>query len=56
MHFDKINRTPVGADSSRPAPIYRLSLDFRYPDEKVKQHHLPIYPFDYSSTSSNEGQ
>ncbi len=30
-------QTPVGADLSRPSPIYRPSLDIRYQDEKVKQ-------------------
>ena len=36
MYNNKLIRTPVGADSSRPAPIYRPSLAFRSPDENVK--------------------
>jgi len=36
MYNDKLIRTPIGADSSRPAPIYRPSLAFRSPDENVK--------------------
>ncbi len=30
MHLDKLVQTPVGADLSRPSPIYRPALDFRY--------------------------
>ncbi len=40
MHFDKFIKTPVGADLSRPSPIYRPSLDIRYQDEKVKKHYI----------------
>ena len=36
MYNDKLIRTPVGADSSCPAPICRPSLAFRSPDENVK--------------------
>src|SRR6266852_5953885 len=36
--LNKIIRSTVGADLSRPAPIYRPSLDFPYPDEQVKKH------------------
>src|SRR5207247_7904962 len=30
-------QTPVGADLSRPSPMYRPSLDVRYQDEKLNQ-------------------
>ncbi len=43
MHFDKLIRTPVGADSSRPSPIYRPRWIFRYPDEKVKKHYRALF-------------
>jgi len=38
MDFKKLPRIPVGADLSRPAPIYRPSVAVRYPDEKAKVH------------------
>src|SRR6266699_3845629 len=38
MNFKQLPWIPVGADLSRPSPIYRPSLGFRYPDEKVKTH------------------
>src|SRR6266566_373064 len=38
MNFKQLPWIPVGADVSRPSPIYRPSLGFRYPDEKVKTH------------------
>ena len=38
VHLDPFIRTAVGANVSRPAPIYRPSLAFRFPDEKVKKH------------------
>ncbi len=38
MHFDKIIRTPVGADLSRPPPIYRPRWIFRSPDYCVNLH------------------
>src|SRR6266699_223239 len=38
MNFKQLPWIPVGADLSRPSPIYRHSLGFRYPDEKVKTH------------------
>src|SRR6266571_2833108 len=38
MHFDKLIPSPVGADLSRPSPIYRPS---RYPDGPVENHNLP---------------
>src|SRR6266487_932375 len=41
MQIDKLIRTPVGADLSRPPPIYRPRWIFHYPDEKVKQHNRP---------------
>src|SRR5205823_12232279 len=31
----------VGADLSRPAPIYRPQVDSSYPDEKAKDHYDP---------------
>jgi len=42
MPFNTVIRTPVGADLSRPAPIYRPSLAFRSPDEHVKKHHRAL--------------
>ncbi len=38
MPFDTFIRHSVGADLSRPAPIYRPRWISRYPDEHVKQH------------------
>ena len=38
MSFKKFTWISVGADLSRPAPIYRPLLGFRSPDEKVKTH------------------
>jgi formamidopyrimidine-DNA glycosylase len=32
------HQTPVGADVSRPSPIYRPSVDIHHPDEKAKTH------------------
>src|SRR6266699_2576692 len=40
MDFKKFPWISVGADLSRPAPIYRPSGDVRYPDEKVKTHNF----------------
>jgi formamidopyrimidine-DNA glycosylase len=31
---------PVGADLSRPSPIYRPSVDIPHPDEKAKTHNI----------------
>ncbi len=39
MNFKQLPWIPVGADLSRPAPIYRPPVDVRYPDEKVKTHY-----------------
>ncbi len=38
MSFKKSTWMPVGADLSRPSPIYRPLVAGRYPDEKVKTH------------------
>src|SRR5260370_12225952 len=38
MNFKQLPWILVGADLSRPSPIYRPSLGFRNPDEKVKTH------------------
>jgi formamidopyrimidine-DNA glycosylase len=40
MQFDKIIPAPVGADLSRPSPIYRPSPDVHHPDEKVKEYNI----------------
>jgi phosphoribosylformylglycinamidine synthase subunit PurSL len=33
MHFDKVIPSPVGADVSRPSPMYRPPVDFSFSDE-----------------------
>src|SRR5260370_37043246 len=43
MNFKKFPWIPVGADLSRPPPLYRPSADVRYPYEKVKTHHRRCY-------------
>ncbi len=39
MQINKIFRSPVGADLSRPPPIYRPSVHFPVPDYFVKSHY-----------------
>ena len=39
VQINKLIRPSVGADSSRPSPIYRPSLDFHYPDQKVNRNY-----------------
>ena len=39
MQIDEFIRTLVGADLSRPPPIYRPRWIFRYPDYLVNMHH-----------------
>ena len=41
IHTDRTIPNPVGADVSRPSPIYRPSLDIPHPDEKAKTHDIP---------------
>ncbi len=43
MDFKKLTWIPVGADLSRPAPMYRPLVDVRYPDEKVKTHNRALH-------------
>ncbi len=43
MHFDTFIRSSVGADLSRPPPMYRPRWMFRYPDENVKKHNRTLY-------------
>ena len=38
MQINTIIRLSVGADVSRPSPIYRPQVVFRYPNEKVNLH------------------
>src|SRR6266567_1176502 len=44
MHFDKLIPSPVGADLSRPSPIYRPSEAFPIPNLHANTHnHSPTY-------------
>jgi phosphoribosylformylglycinamidine synthase subunit PurSL len=46
--------TSEGADLTRPPPIYRPSLDVRYPDEKVKKHNPAPTSIPLSNMSNDQ--
>src|SRR5579859_6803785 len=48
MTFNNILRPPVGADLSRPPPIYRPGCLFRYEDYVVAVHYRPATGFPLS--------